>query len=262
MNPDPLVLEAERVFEPQTLNLYQYAANNPLRFVDPTGNASVDAGLLAKVNNLRQTSTQFAVSEITAYRSGNAGNGTYDAQGSYLLRSAADAQKNLEDHANLQGPFDPQGQYDNALGGLVGYLEPQVQQSVMKDLNTWANDPSTSDDQIHSAMLKIAVADGYELPEPNDPHRKLRELSRSSWDRAIELGIDLVSELAPFARNAASMAAQMLDVNHQFRQSALSGLGAAAETKKPGANDQASQPDTSSCITKMSNSNPHPCDHF
>jgi RHS repeat-associated protein len=34
---DPIILSPERVIDPQQINLYHYARNNPLRFTDPTG---------------------------------------------------------------------------------------------------------------------------------------------------------------------------------------------------------------------------------
>ncbi|MGH9745326.1 MAG: RHS repeat-associated core domain-containing protein [Candidatus Acidiferrales bacterium] len=37
MSPDPINLTAKRVVDPQTLNKYAYARNNPLLYVDPTG---------------------------------------------------------------------------------------------------------------------------------------------------------------------------------------------------------------------------------
>ena len=37
MSADPLYIEAKRLADPQKLNLYAYARNNPLKFVDPTG---------------------------------------------------------------------------------------------------------------------------------------------------------------------------------------------------------------------------------
>jgi RHS repeat-associated protein len=37
MSPDPLYIEAHRLADPQQLNLYAYARNNPVKFTDPTG---------------------------------------------------------------------------------------------------------------------------------------------------------------------------------------------------------------------------------
>jgi len=37
MTTDPVVITTERLKSPQQLNLYSYVANNPLRFIDPTG---------------------------------------------------------------------------------------------------------------------------------------------------------------------------------------------------------------------------------
>jgi len=34
---DPIIIASERLIDPQQLNLYPYARNNPLRFTDPTG---------------------------------------------------------------------------------------------------------------------------------------------------------------------------------------------------------------------------------
>ncbi len=37
MTPDPLYIEAHRLVDPQQLNLYAYARNNPVTLSDPTG---------------------------------------------------------------------------------------------------------------------------------------------------------------------------------------------------------------------------------
>lgn len=37
MSPDPLLIEAHRLLDPQQLNLYAYGRDNPLRYTDPTG---------------------------------------------------------------------------------------------------------------------------------------------------------------------------------------------------------------------------------
>jgi len=36
-SPDPLYIDAKRLLDPQSLNLYAYVRNNPLKFVDPDG---------------------------------------------------------------------------------------------------------------------------------------------------------------------------------------------------------------------------------
>ena len=36
-SPDPIWVKADRLVDPQRLNLYAYGRNNPLRFTDPTG---------------------------------------------------------------------------------------------------------------------------------------------------------------------------------------------------------------------------------
>ena len=37
MRPDPILIHPDRLAEPQRLNLYVYARNNPLKYVDPNG---------------------------------------------------------------------------------------------------------------------------------------------------------------------------------------------------------------------------------
>jgi RHS repeat-associated protein len=36
-SPDPLIIQKQKLLDPQQWNMYQYARDNPLRFTDPTG---------------------------------------------------------------------------------------------------------------------------------------------------------------------------------------------------------------------------------
>ena len=51
MNPDPLLITQSRLLKPSTLNLYIYANNNPLRFTDPTGMASIPSNSFADASD-------------------------------------------------------------------------------------------------------------------------------------------------------------------------------------------------------------------
>src|SRR5437773_8850099 len=42
---DPIMITADRLIDPQEINLYNYARNNPLLFTDPTGEDIDDSSL-------------------------------------------------------------------------------------------------------------------------------------------------------------------------------------------------------------------------
>lgn len=42
ISPDPVIINAQKMTNPQSLNLYSYVNNNPLRFVDPDGRLPAD----------------------------------------------------------------------------------------------------------------------------------------------------------------------------------------------------------------------------
>jgi RHS repeat-associated protein len=44
MSPDPVMVSWRRMVNPQVWNAYSYAGNNPLRYVDPTGEELIQLG--------------------------------------------------------------------------------------------------------------------------------------------------------------------------------------------------------------------------
>ena|GEM_PF-3269594 len=48
---DPVTVTPERFYDPQQFNLYAYTRNNPLRFIDPTGETLTISGNLDQVRN-------------------------------------------------------------------------------------------------------------------------------------------------------------------------------------------------------------------
>ena len=44
MTPDPVGIMKQKLIDPQQWNMYSYARNNPLRFVDPTGRSLLGRG--------------------------------------------------------------------------------------------------------------------------------------------------------------------------------------------------------------------------
>lgn len=51
LEADPIVITGARQSDPQTLNLFKYGRNNPLKFLDPAGMADIDANLMRNVLN-------------------------------------------------------------------------------------------------------------------------------------------------------------------------------------------------------------------
>jgi RHS repeat-associated protein len=62
---DPIVVTPERFFDPQQFNLYSYTRNNPLRFIDPTGEKLVISG---DINEIKKQLAEILGTEDAAKR--------------------------------------------------------------------------------------------------------------------------------------------------------------------------------------------------
>ncbi|HEV2351164.1 MAG TPA: RHS repeat-associated core domain-containing protein [Terriglobia bacterium] len=115
MSPDPVFVSADRLADPQSLNLYPYARNNPLLITDPTG------------LDFYQTCTHTKDNEDTCQQVQNGSTkvwvqGTSDDKGNFMAnRIANDANGNLVDtaHGNaaVSGSFDENGVHLNGAQG-------------------------------------------------------------------------------------------------------------------------------------------------
>jgi RHS repeat-associated protein len=77
---DPIALNSERLQNPQLINLYTYAGNNPLKFVDPNGEDKVTVKSRTYTFEIEKKGKKFSqhvivtVKETTAIRTDNQGN--------------------------------------------------------------------------------------------------------------------------------------------------------------------------------------------
>ena len=75
MSPDPVQYKQNRLFNPQRLNLYQYAINSPLAFIDPTGMDTV----IVKFRDLALGAGHFGM--ISIHKNGTARFGDFGPLG-------------------------------------------------------------------------------------------------------------------------------------------------------------------------------------
>jgi RHS repeat-associated protein len=99
LSPDPLMASA-KVWDPQTWNRYTYGRNNPLRMIDPTGMAEVDAAACAKDSKCTTVNVN-----VIYDKNSNGGNGLTDKQKASFdkgqLQNAKDQYGNADIHLNV-----------------------------------------------------------------------------------------------------------------------------------------------------------------
>jgi len=99
MSPDPLMASA-KVWDPQTWNRYAYARNNPLRYIDPTGLAEVNAADCAKDKACVTVNVN-----VIYDKNANGGKGVSDSQKAGFeknqLQNAKDQYGNADIHLNV-----------------------------------------------------------------------------------------------------------------------------------------------------------------
>lgn len=125
MSPDPVFISIDRIRDPQGLNLYAYARNNPLSITDPTGLDFYQTCTSTKDNGDTCQQVQNGSSKVWVQ-------GTSDSSGFTANRIANDADGNLVDtaHGNaaVSGSFDENGVHLNGAQGQ--FIDGSAQTNV------------------------------------------------------------------------------------------------------------------------------------
>jgi RHS repeat-associated protein len=98
LSPDPLHIMKQKLIDPQQWNMYAYARNNPLRFMDPTGMYNTDCKTeLSKcskeIQNLDANIKKDLVSKDPAVRLAAAAYGTFNDSNKINIRFDPNAKK-------------------------------------------------------------------------------------------------------------------------------------------------------------------------
>jgi RHS repeat-associated protein len=114
LSADPVFISADRIADPQGLNLYAYARNNPVTITDPTGLDFYQTCTHTKDNGDTCRQVQNGSSKVWVQ-------GTSDSNGFTANRIANDANGNLVDRAHgdvaVSGSFDDNGVHLNGAEG-------------------------------------------------------------------------------------------------------------------------------------------------
>jgi RHS repeat-associated protein len=126
MSPDPVFISIDRIRDPQGLNLYAYARNNPLSITDPTGLDFYQTCTSTKDNGDTCQQVQNGSAKVWVQ-------GSSDSDGNFTAsRIANDADGNLVDtaHGNaaVSGSFDENGVHLNGAQGQ--FIDGSAQTNV------------------------------------------------------------------------------------------------------------------------------------
>jgi RHS repeat-associated protein len=170
---------------PQTLNRYIYALNNPLRLVDPDGRDPIDRQLLDHLQHftawaepIAQQHASQLLSDYQAGRPPQAGEGHMTQTD---VRHLAQLVHGVPQFGTAVGRLiDPEG--EGRFDWVVSDIMWDMSNDLLTQLTTWANSPSTTTAELIAAGRALEHPDA----DPNATPDKIRETGDkyggpSSW---------------------------------------------------------------------------------
>jgi RHS repeat-associated protein len=204
MSVDPIWVKADRIVDPQRLNLYAYGRNNPLKFKDPTGmdlkmgncpsNMTVSMCEAAVTNSLKKEDRNHV-----HFVEGTGKNGL--AKGEVLIQADKDYKSGSTNFTRLQGLVN-----DHSGVGVLNVESPTgafpmvtVTGWSSKNGTTYANGTSTLGhltdvDAFHGSTLFPLASSAWSLLGRYTP-LPWTEVYVNSEDSAVELAVDVAHEL-------------------------------------------------------------------
>ncbi|HWY23091.1 MAG TPA: RHS repeat-associated core domain-containing protein [Candidatus Acidoferrum sp.] len=222
---DPLWVKADRMVDPQRLNLYAYGRNNPLKFTDPTGmdmkmgncpgNMTISMCEHAITNGLRKEDRGHV-----HFIEGNGKNGL--GKGDVLIQADKDYKSSSPNFTRLQGLTN-----DHSGVGVMN-VEAPTGAFPMVTVTGWSSKTGTAYANGSSTLGHLTDADAFHgstlFPLVGSAWSPLSRYTPLPWtevyvnseDASVELAVDVAHELVhvklgDFGRNPGAAAHQSPD---------------------------------------------------
>lgn len=182
---DPIMISKERLLDPQAINLYAYTRNNPLKYIDPTGeyfvgtdgkrveyeikdgkivftSTNVSKDLQRMADLINNAGSQRALSQFT----GLANNNTMlhfefaKGEGNYGLHRPHDKDGNVLEWDSQNGKFKGDPAYIKDKDGNFIYKEATIsiyEENIERDLSALANSKKINDPKMTKEDFMVST---------------------------------------------------------------------------------------------------------
>lgn len=204
MQTDPIWVKADRMLDPQRLNLYAYGRNNPLKFADPTG---MDLKMGGCPSDMTTSMCEAAVTNglqkddrsHVHFVEGDGKNGL--KKGETQIQVDKDYKSNSGNFTRLQSLAN-----DHSGTGVLNIVGP-TQAFPHMDATGWSSKSGTTFGKGETTLGHLSDPDAFHgqtlFPWGSSPHVALGEYTPLPWtevyanseDSAVELAVDFAHEL-------------------------------------------------------------------